>query len=421
MSVSSGALKRLTNKKGTELSKFLGIDSGLSTSLIANMQARINNPLFRLSMTDYEAMCGNKMMLKMMSKVIGCNEKQLNKFCKYINVFKDNINSSPKSINNKINATRNITASKRRGSLNLLPDDIYHIIVEKYKTIFKLKYVLKDWIQEEREKGLDDLDWGGLSGNPNAIDLLKENSKKINWENLSGNTNTNAIELLKANPKKINWENLSGNPNTKAIELLKKYPEEIDWNRLSGNPNPKAIELLNAKSEKIDWENLSGNPNPKAIELLNANPEKIIWKQLSGNPNAIELLINNPEEIKWYYLSKNPNAIELIKNKINEENEMSEDELYDLDDSQKISWKLLSQNPNAIELLKDNPTKIYGELLSQNLNPEAIELLKKYPEKIDWFWLSQNLNAIELLKAHPKKIYWNRLSKNPAIFNEILV
>ena len=421
MSVSSGTLKRLTNKKGNQLSKFLGIDSGLSTSLIANMQARINNPLFRLSMTDYEAMCGNKMMLKMMSKVIGCNEKQLNKFCKYINVFKDNINSSPKSINNKINATRNINVSKRRGSLNLLPDDIYHIIVEKYKTIFKLKYVLKDWIQEEREKGLDDLDWFWLSGNPNAIDLLKENSKKINWETLSGNTNTNAIELLKANPKKINWENLSGNPNTKAIELLKKYPEEIDWNRLSGNPNPKAIELLNAKSEKIDWENLSGNPNPKAIELLNANPEKIIWKQLSGNPNAIELLINNPEEIKWYYLSKNPNAIELIKNKINEENEMSEDELYDLDDSQKISWKLLSQNPNAIELLKDNPTKIYGELLSQNLNPEAIELLKKYPEKIDWFWLSQNPNAIELLKAHPKKIYWNRLSKNPAIFNEILV
>ena len=387
MSVSSGALKRLTNKKGAELSKFLGIDSGLSTSLIANMQARINNPLFRLSMTDYEVMCGNKMMIKLMSKVIGCEEKQLKKFCKYINVFKDNIKSSPKSINNKINATRNINVSKMRGSLNLLPDDIYHIIVEKYKTIFKLKYVLKDWIQE----GLDDLDWKGLSGNPNAIDLLKANPKKIDWDSLS--ENPNAIELLKDNPKKINWENLSGNPN--AIKLLKANSEEIDWDRLSGNPN--------------------------AIELLNAKPEKIIWKQLSGNPNAIELLINNPEEIKWYYLSKNPNAIELIKNKINEENEMSEDDLYDLDDSEKISWKLLSQNPNAIELLKDNPTKIYGELLSQNPNPEAIELLKKYPEKMDWFWLSQNPNAIELLKANPKKIYWNRLSKNPAIFNEILV
>ena len=212
MSVSSGALKRLTNKKGAELSKFLGIDSGLSTSLIANMQARINNPLFRLSMTDYEVMCGNKMMIKLMSKVIGCEEKQLKKFCKYINVFKDNIKSSPKSINNKINATRNINVSKMRGSLNLLPDDIYHIIVEKYKTIFKLKYVLKDWIQE----GLDDLDWKGLSGNPNAIDLLKANPKKIDWDSLS--ENPNAIELLKDNPKKINWENLSVNPN--AIKLL---------------------------------------------------------------------------------------------------------------------------------------------------------------------------------------------------------
>jgi len=28
-------------------------------------------------MTDYEDMCGNKMMTKMMSKVIGCEEKQL--------------------------------------------------------------------------------------------------------------------------------------------------------------------------------------------------------------------------------------------------------------------------------------------------------------------------------------------------------
>ncbi len=60
-------------------SKFLGIDSVPSTQLIATMQSRINNPIFTLSMTDYEAMCGNKMMVKMMSKVIGCEEKQLKK------------------------------------------------------------------------------------------------------------------------------------------------------------------------------------------------------------------------------------------------------------------------------------------------------------------------------------------------------
>ncbi len=58
----SSALQRLTEKKGKQLSKFLGIDSVPSTRLIATMQSRINNPIFKLSMTDYEAMCGNKII-----------------------------------------------------------------------------------------------------------------------------------------------------------------------------------------------------------------------------------------------------------------------------------------------------------------------------------------------------------------------
>ena len=96
--MSSNSLRRLTEKKGQHLSKILGINSGPSTEVIADMQARINNPLFKLSIADYEAMCGNKMMVRMMSKVIGCDVKQLKKFCKYINVFVKNIESSPKSI-----------------------------------------------------------------------------------------------------------------------------------------------------------------------------------------------------------------------------------------------------------------------------------------------------------------------------------
>ena len=116
-------------------------------------------------MTDYEAMCGNKMMVRMMSKVIGCEEKQLKKFCKYINVFAENIKSSPKSIKNKMKVTNSINASMRRGSLNVLPDDILEKIVKKYKTIFKIKYKLKDWIS------LKKLNWEMLSENPNAIDL----------------------------------------------------------------------------------------------------------------------------------------------------------------------------------------------------------------------------------------------------------
>jgi len=148
--MSSGALHRLTERKGKQLSKFLGIDSVPSTRLIADMQSIINNPLFELSMTDYEAMCGNKMMVRIMSKVIGCEEKQLKKFCKYINVFAENIESSPKSIKNKMKVKNSINASKRKGSLSVLPDDILEQIVNKYKTIFKIKYKLKDWIPKSK-------------------------------------------------------------------------------------------------------------------------------------------------------------------------------------------------------------------------------------------------------------------------------
>ena len=49
--------------------------------------------------------------------------------------------------------------------------------------------------------------------------------------------------------EKISWDYLSGNPN--AIHLLKRSPEKIDWYLLSGNKN--AILLLEKNQEKIDW------------------------------------------------------------------------------------------------------------------------------------------------------------------------
>ena len=39
-------------------------------------------------------------------------------------------------------------------------------------------------------------------------------------------------------------------------------------------------------------------------------------------------------------------------------------------------------------------------------NPNAIELLKKYPNKINWSYLSSNINAIEILKNNINKISW---------------
>jgi len=250
-----------------------------------------------------------------MSKVIGCEEKQLKKFCKYINVFAENIESSPKSIKNKMKVKNSINASKRKGSLSVLPDDILEQIVNKYKTIFKIKYKLKDWIPPEK------LDWKKLSLNPNAIELLKANLTKIDWESLSSNPNSEAIELLKANPSKISWGILSA--------------------------NPAAIDLLKANNNEINWEMLSANPSDGAIELLKANRDYIYWANLSSNTNS--------------------EAIELLKNKINEENEMSEDDYNDLGYYNRINWANLSSNtnPEAIELLKKIKEKYLGESYQQ--------------------------------------------------------
>ena len=192
---------------------------------------------------------------------------------------------------------------------------------------------------------------------------------------------------------------------------------------------------------KIDWEILSLNPN--AIYLLERNPDKIDWKYLSGNPNAICLLENHMKyynyfewlynlidglkyfnnnirngvdnsgsgtamqslrsvpsltiSISWAILSLNPNAIHLLEK-----------------NPDKIDWKWLSLNPNAIHLLERNPDKIYWQQLSGNHN--AIHLLEQYPYKIDWQQLSRNSNAIHLLEKNPDKIDWHALSSNLNIF-----
>jgi fido (protein-threonine AMPylation protein) len=77
------------------------------------------------------------------------------------------------------------------------------------------------------------------------------------------------IELLKNNKDKINWGSLSN--NQAAIELLKEKinnnnknnDDEIDWIILSSNKNAieliKLIELLKNNKDKINWGSLSKN------------------------------------------------------------------------------------------------------------------------------------------------------------------
>jgi hypothetical protein len=121
-------------------------------------------------------------------------------------------------------------------------------------------------MEKEDPEGYEELpdwekvNWDILSGNPNAIKLLKENYKKINWKVLCGNISPDAIDLIK-------------------IRLLVK-PSDIDWEVLSGSLNPRAIELLDANQDKIFWGAFSHNSTPRAIELLR---KRVIFEKERDN------------------------------------------------------------------------------------------------------------------------------------------
>ena len=96
-------------RKRKTLSRILRIDqseypkkssSSPDIKLIKSLKERIdtNNPLFKLSMEDYENMCKNKVLFNIMVRVLDTDKKKLAKICKNINIVKDNINSSPESI-----------------------------------------------------------------------------------------------------------------------------------------------------------------------------------------------------------------------------------------------------------------------------------------------------------------------------------
>ena len=104
------------------------------------------------------------------------------------------------------------------------------------------------------------------------------------------------------------------------------------------------------------------------------------------------------------YLSRNLNAIDYLKK-----------------NPDKIDWFYLSFNPNAIELLKENLDKVNWFTFSSNKNAleiilKNLDYLNKNPKKINWQDLSSNENAIELLKQNQNKICYGNLSSNPAIF-----
>jgi hypothetical protein len=397
----------------------------------AHSQAALaDNPMFLLTMEEYQYMSDNEMTLSIVAKMLKIDINKLKKITKQIHIFIENIKSSPETIKDKMKAQR-----ATQVPIFLLPPELREDIIAVYEKM--LKYELRDWIPKDR------LRWDILVYNYNAIDLLDANPDMIEWENLPSNTNKEGVASLIR-------KYVFGNPK------YKKFANDIDWAQLSSNPF--AIDLLETiikaggadpTNNRVDWYLLC--KNPAAIHIL-SDPKhlKLIeWASLSSNPSAIALLAdkwreekqikavdvkqyddmrNNGNIVAWNILSRNPNAIDLLRKKIREERKMTPVDYDKLEDNEKIAWNNLCENPEAIALLEKSPDKIVWFNLSANKSPKATKLLNERVEyenslskdtynhltnKINWAYMSNNQNAIKILEANQSKIVRSALSNNP--------
>ena len=406
-------------------------------------------PLFRLSIEDYDLMCKNNMLFNMMVKVLGTEKKKLKNICKNIDILKENINSSPDTIKNKM--------KMQKITILDLPDNVLGNIVSIYIETRKLQ----DWIPSRY------INMASLSANYNAMDFLSlpENQKHIDYYELSKNTSPIAIDFLK---NKILEESLL---NQTELKKYKKSNTMIDWGELL--KNHVAIDYLKEEfkeyflgGHKKNLVGLLSNTNPEAFILLRElfengkyNRGDISWETLSQN-STVEAyaFLQNGHNIDWGYFSKNtnPNAILLLEEEIDREMKWDMRQLdshADLESDEKLNWGFLSSNPKVVHILekkwkeekrlmrdnidKYNRLKEYDMILSWkylsiNPEPDAMKLIKEKLkqeselsvedynmldecEKIDWKLLSSNPAAIKILSLpeYKDKIVYNYLSKNP--------
>jgi len=189
----------------------------------------------------------------------------------------------------------------------MLSKDLVNLILD-------YTYVEYEFISFVKEN-LDKVDWGWLSWNPNAIQILEQNPDKVNWEWFS--RIRNAIHILEKNFDKAFLGELGmyikqhvNKPSLRCpsltfqfIHFFEENPyDAINWNALSKNPH--AISILDKNLDKVNWTRLSQNPD--AIPILEKNLDRVDWNELSQNPTAIHLLEQNLDKVNWVRLSKNP-------------------------------------------------------------------------------------------------------------------
>ena len=184
------------------------------------------------------------------------------------------------------------------------------------------------------EKNLDKVCWQGLSLNINAIHLLESNLDKVDWQRLAQNQNAVSIienylnylekieeydELLSNNHSDI-YYSISGNIN--AIHLIKKIMPAVNYRFLALNEN--ALEIL--MKYTIDNDNFYDKilpvraANMTIIESLIENPSLFDLDYIKMSKKRTEIIYNeliekalSPARISkhlYYHLEQGYNIID---------------------------------------------------------------------------------------------------------------
>jgi len=257
-------------------------------------------------------------------------------------------------------------------------------------------YKFKDWVDQDK------IGWHFVCSNPKGIRIIEKNPGKIIWQYLCHNEN--AIHILAKNPDKIDWDWLGKNRGRGAIDLMKKNWYMRFWHSIGENEN--ALDLIEHPSSRFIGQ-LEWNTNPRAIKILEDRLKKgyrVCLTSLARNPGAIHLIEQNMDKMNenyqkggdaWRILSWYGHGIHLLEQ-----------------NPDKIHWRdFNSMNPFALRVLEKYPERIDWEQLSQNKH--AVPLLEKNLDKVCWSFLCYNVNAVHILEKHPEKINWHSISTNP--------
>lgn len=240
--------------------------------------------------------------------------------------------------------------------------------------------------------------WECVSGNPNALPIIEKHMDNISWAGVS--RNPNAIHILEQNLDRISWRDFSMNSHPRAIEILKKNLDKVHWDALHYNEN--AIDILSKNLNIVNWRALTiVNKNAHILFLkypkMLATIYQCNWCSLARNPNAYVLFKKYPNYVKWdIQMLSGLQDIELIRKcfqvtKLNTHVTLC----------QQLYYLAYNQTPEAFAIFKENMHLVDFRDINfdgLNYNPNAIELLEKYPEKINNCEFLKNPNAIDLIE-----------------------